>query len=548
MCEKKQNISNTFLRSQSIILSGQSIPLSNKSREKYFSKYMNLRNEKKHKINFKNNKYSKIEIKKNKNKKSFSSEKLNKINLIKHHILSKKGENKEIFNRNKYYKSSKNQFNYNSENKIKKNVDDIYTNTSINNSINEKENINNNNFEKEINKNKLKDITKNFYNNKFSNKNINIPFHISNGIANRSNIINNIGNKYNLTTGNIINKNEILNLINRNYPKNIFSYATKLDFHSIQNTFGNEIDKIYNLKYSQKMKKHKKILCSIKKDNNFINKIFLNNEYDDYFDINSYRNNNKLLNKFNVYTKRETFIQSYKREKNVTKEILKSMKKSINKKPVININLNNKINNYNISSPKINEVNKSTNYINFSNTLNDSVKNYIKFNNNFSNYFNNSQLKNNNFSPILTDYNYNLSSEKILLKPCSCKTLSNIINSIHDKRKTNKFIKELNKNNKLYNSNKIIRFSFNKEKNELLNDYFFNQTKYRLNNTEFGIKENKINNFYKQSHNKTKKNNYIKKNKSVDNYNGKDKSLKSYKYNLNFFNKIYNNNYFFYLK
>lgn len=395
MCEKKQNISNTFLRSQSIILSGQSIPLSNKSREKYFSKHMNLRNEKKHKINFKNNKYSKIEIKKNKNKKSFSSEKLNKINLIKHHILSKQGENKEIFNKNKYYKSSKNQFNYNSENKTKKNVDDIYTNTSINNSINEKENINNNNFEKEINKNKLKDITKNFYNNKFSNKNINIPFHISNGIANRSNIINNIGNKYNLTTGNIINKNEILNLINRNYPKNIFSYATKLDFHSRQNTFGNEIDKIYNLKYSQKKKKHKKILCSIKKDNNFINKILLNNEYDDYFDINSYRNNNKLLNKFNVYTKRETFIQSYKREKNVTKEILKSMKKSINKKPVININLNNKMNHYNISSPKINEVNKSTNYINFSNTLNDSVKNYIKFNNNFNNYFNNSQLKNN---------------------------------------------------------------------------------------------------------------------------------------------------------
>ena len=129
MCEKKQNISNTFLRSQSIILSGQSIPLSNKSREKYFSKHMNLRNEKKHKINFKNNKYSKIEIKKNKNKKSFSSEKLNKINLIKHHILSKQGENKEIFNKNKYYKSSKNQFNYNPENKTKKNVDDIYTNT-----------------------------------------------------------------------------------------------------------------------------------------------------------------------------------------------------------------------------------------------------------------------------------------------------------------------------------------------------------------------------------------------------------------------------------
>ena len=98
------------------------------------------------------------------------------------------------------------------------------------------------------------------------------------------------------------------------------------------------------------------------------------------------------------------------------------------------------------------------------------------------------------------------------------KSLFNAILSIKDKRNTNKFIKELNKN-KNYNSNKIIPFSFIKDNKEEMDDEFYFPLKYKdINNNLFDEKENKRKNFYQNNFNKNKINNIIKKNSSFDNF------------------------------
>ena len=210
------------------------------------------------------------------------------------------------------------------------------------------------------------------------------------------------------------------------------------------------------------------------------------------------------MRKLNHYTKREKY--SYKpTSKNITKDLLKSMKKY----------LNNEIASYKSSITKINEIPGSKNIMNYYDSMKNSKNNYINFNNSIKNLSKYSQLRNNNFCQLSSQYS-NINSKKDLLKnelkDEFGKSLSKIISKIKEERKTNNFIKELKINNKLIKSNNAIRFSFSQEKNErneYLNDEFYSPIKYN-------------NRFLLESLDKMKSKNIIKKNNSFDIFKSKN--------------------------
>ena len=480
------NSPTTFLRSQSYIVNGKPNPLSNISRKKYFSnfisKYKRQNNSKQpKKISYKNNNYIK-EIKKRKKKMPSSINKFN--NNIKKEIKNKKQEDDvENINEKKYYQSSGFSLNINGKQKVNEKVKKQKT---INFNINKDKEYN----ERNIIKNKIDYINlhkkkKDFCNNAFKGKKIKFQIYKSNEF----NYTNNDSYKYNLciTNENIKNCNydDISNMINNFYIQKLSEKKTK---HNLLSNY-NDYEKLNNdsLTKSEKIKKKKKIINTIKKEDIFLNKILSSNE-EDYIN----RKSNNLLNKLNNYKRRENYTQGNNYiEKNNTKEVLKLLKKSINKMPSFNLNLEADKNNYKIA--KINEISKNKN-----NNLNTSIKNKIKCMNHP--YY---CLSNNDYSPDL------LKSDKDVFS----RSLSNAIYAMRDERNTNKFIKELNNNNN-YNSNKKIKFSFSKERFEELNDKFYSPLEKKINLFKL---ENKQYTNYKNN-NIIKKINYIKKNSSLYNF------------------------------
>ena len=532
MSKNNENKYTTFLRTQSYIVNGEPNPLSTISRKKYFAKYVNFGNGKIKKIDIKKHKHYINEIKSHKNKKSYSSEKFTKKKILKNNNnkIEQEKENNEIFNKKNNYKPPKYPNNNIESKQIKENNDNII-NGFVDYFINEKENmyINNNEKNDEIISN---EISNKIFVNNIPNKKNSIQYDISNEIQKNYDIINNIDNEYNFTTGNQKNNSNILNLMNKNNCKNIFSKTTKLNFHPKHNSFSDNIDNIYKT-YSQKKKKSKKIIGSVQKDKSFINKILLNNEEDDYININNYKRSNKLLNKLNYYTKIQNNQKSYVNKKNnITKEILNSMKKSINKKTLINPCLNSHKNNCKKINSKINKI-PNNESINIYNSINGSIKNYKKFNNIHNCVF----MRNNNFSPKSIECNY-MTYQQNKYKPklnknLTGKSISNIIYAIRDERKTNQFIKELNRNNKLNNSFKNIRFSFSNEKNDLLTDEFFSSINFFNGNNFFSVNEE----------NYPRKNSYSKNNISVGAYIQRNSNIEnSYKSYFNLINKELINN------
>ena len=249
--------------------------------------------------------------------------------------------------------------------------------------------------------------------------------------------------------------------------------------------FRKDIDNIYSMTYRSKVKANPKILTS-EKVKNFIHKILLSNK-DDYLDIKNHRNKNILLNKLNHYTKRENvdFKDSYKTQRGIL-----TIKNIIKRKTTL-------------FSPKNNVP---------TNLINNSFSNYKHYHEYLNNRSRNINQTNNGFSPVLTECNVksnkNNDSSIDLLKVKMSKSLSNIINSIREQRKTSKFIKDLNKNKKFSNNyNKQIRFTFSSNNVDDF-DEFYSPNKSKINIIQFNDK-NKFND---------NKNYFIKKNISSDNF------------------------------
>ena len=472
MSKNIRNTPSTFLRTQSYIVNGIPNPLSNISRKKFFSKYIKKyivrQNIKKNtKLNSDKNKNYIIEIKKLKKKKPSSSKKFNNFQK---NIKNQEEENKEI---NNFCQTSKDLLN----NTIKSKQN------TINKSYNKEKECIMNETEKENykdinNVNKKKKI---FFINKFKNKKNNLPkftYNLTN--------INNITKKKLHENEKNNNISDISNLIGNFYNNRILSEA-RMNFTKI-NDYDNNINIIYNSTYSEKLKKNKKIIKSIHKD-----RIFTTN------------NENK------------------------TKEKIKLMKKSFNKMTLFKFN---NITKYNYSVNKINVIdtnknkNKIYNYTNINNAIRNKINSFTVIN---SPIFN----RNNNFYPVLTDYNIDNNKKDFLKqdKNIFCKSLSNAIFRMRDKRKTNQFIKDLDIKFKNFNSNNINTFSFNKEIDDEINDDFYSPLKNRLINS----KRNNIN--FEKNYNKKKKiNSFIKKNCSYDNFKRDYSKRKLFKSNKNIIN------------
>ena len=508
-----QNTPSTFLRTQSYIVNGEPNPnlLSKISRKKYFTNFIKIynKNKTKAKISLTNKQYI-SEIKKHKKKKSCSLIKYDRKRFIKHKIINPPTENKQCAK----------------EEEIKK-IKEINSNIALNKTVKNKEKVSNikNKFKNENSKNIEFSIDKIYKDNKFSDRLNNMSIYSINTFTNKNyNIKKAFNKKCNFTNLALENeknchKDDILNII---YDNKIFSNTTKYNYNSKYKDF--EHNKIinFNLSNSRKSTKNKKKCFSLQKDKSFINKMLLKEDTTDIDEyINKIKNKNKLLDKFNYYTRRENVIQNsdYIQE-NRTKEKIKSMKRSINK---ISININPDINSKDkYQGTKFNEFKKNNNYLNF---YNKSIKNNIKF----INSLNKASLyykRNNDMSPMLTDYNLN--NDKELFKPKIFKesikrTFSNALFAMRDERHTNKFIKELNKNNRNYNSNKVIPFSFNKDESENFDNEFIyslkKNTNSHINTLLIEDKGNKTMKFSKNSdYNRNKTNKFIKKNCSFDNF------------------------------
>ena len=494
---ENENKSSTFLRTQSYIANGMQSPKFNASKKDYLS-------------NLIKNKYSKKPVNKSKQKTSKSKNYINDIKeqkkvkkpsinktsqkkLLKKYINDKMDEKTEIINNKNHNKHSRNTFIYNTKTEKFKNINENYLYTKTHNyKIKNKKESNG----KENNKNALNIRSKKTYNNSsiFPNNEINK----SNGFHKSSCFSNNLNDQY-FSTINKEKKNSKFDFANIVNQTKLGIMTTKAKMNRSRNKeFRNNIDKIYTMTYRSKRKQNpsSKVLTSIKKEKNFVNKILCDNN-DDYLDINIHKNKNTLLNKLNHYTKRGNIEFE---DKNKTQRGLLTIKNLIKRKNMM-------------FSPK-STTNKMYNIP--TNLFHYSYSNYKQYNNNcLNNCINKTNSKNNITSPIITEYNIKYNKKKDfssdLFKIKISKSLSNIINSIREQRQTNKFIKELNKNKTFgNNSDKHIKFTFSPNKDEDSNDEFYSPNKSKINIVQF--RDTK-----KLSNNK-KINYFIKKNISTDNF------------------------------
>ena len=199
---------------------------------------------------------------------------------------------------------------------------------------------------------------------------------------------------------------------------------------------------------------------SIRQNNSFI-KILLNEDKDDYLNI--HKNNNKLLNKLYSYSTREKY--NYKnpnpKEINITAKIVKIMKKSLE---------------YKSNSVQKKQICHKSDFINY---VNNSVNNnHLKLNKNLkisSHYFNN------DLSPTMKGNNYKNKNNSKLYYNKILKSASNYLESMKEERKTNKFIRELNKKNSISHPS---RFSFDKENIDNNDEFYTNLKINKMNGQE----------------------------------------------------------------
>lgn len=423
----EMNNHTTFLRTQSYLVNGKVNPLSNISRKKYFSNYLNICSKKKNNTSKRNSSKDKKyinQIKNLKKKKQFYSCQFNKKHIKKFNIKENKKEI-ENYQDSEYslnYSQKQNEFENNKENK------------PLNNYCQEQQSFIKTEINEETNNNKFFDNKTDFNlygSNRFiEKKNNHYKGDISLKIPRRNNY----------------NDLDVSDLINKIHKKKQFSNSTKFNnFLKYTKPKNNIIMRNNNSTFTEK---NRNIYKSFQKDNSYINKIFSLN-VKDFTDINYNKNNNKLLYKLNYYKKRENFSKNNFKSENTTTDKLKLMKRLINKTSLYNTN-------------------------------NFYPKNNLYENNSFKNFSKIS--RNNNFSQLKSEYQIN--SEKNLFKANKDlfkSSLSNAIYSMRDERNTKQFIKELNKNKTNYNRiNDGKLFSFNKQNTENWDDDFYSSLKNKL--------------------------------------------------------------------
>ena len=501
-----ENKSSTFFRTQSYIANGMPNPPFKTSNKDYISRLIRnkygkkAQNKSKSKTNKNPNYINEVKNNRNKNKKIASLHKPCQKKLLNNYISNKLEEKTEI-NSKKNNKLSRNAFVYNTKTEKFNNINENYLYSKTHN-YTIKDNIVNSKG-KENNKNDLNILSykKSHNNPKLSNSDANK----SNGLNKNINLNDEFFSKSNKSKCPI--KFDFSDLIHKT---NLGYITTRLNLNSRQKDFKKNIDDIYNITYRSKIKQNKKKFTSFQKDTKFISKI-LSNDNDDYLDIKNHRNKNILLNKLNVYSKREKI--DFKNE-NRTQRGLLTIKHLINKNFLFSpLSATNKMHN------------KSINY------FHKSLSNHKQNNNHLNHCSRNKEL-----SPALTEYSIKNNNNKKnspstnLFKTQLCKSLSKIVNSIREERKTCKFIKELNKSKKLcINSNNNNRFSFSGHKNEDIIDEFYSPSKNKINIIQY--------NESKKGNNKKKINYFIKKNISSDNFRRNSKQKNKY----NAINTIINN-------
>ena len=512
-----ENKSSTFFSTQSYIANGMPNPSFKVSKKDYLSSLIKNKNGKKSQNKAKSktkinpNYINEVKKNTNKNQKVTSLKKPKQQVLLKNYINNKLDEKNEINNKINN-KLSRNAYIYNTKTEKFKNISQNYLYSKTHNYTIKN---NDNNFEgKENNKNEMNILScKKSHNNpklsnhgldksngfcKAKNNNPKLSTHglnKSNGFCKANNIHEEYFSKTNKSKGVI--KFDFSDLIHKS---NLGYATTRLNLNSKKKNYKKNIDDMYNIAYHSKIKQNKKRYTSFQKDSKFISKFF-SNDNDDYLNIKNQRNKNKLLNKLNLYTKRENINFE---EENKTQRGLLTIKHLINKKSLF--------------SPESNKSNnKSINY------FHKSLSTYKQHNNYLNKFSRNKEL----LSPSLTEYNINKNKNikqtpsTKLFKTKICSALSKVINSIREDRKTCKFIKELNKNKKIKNnSNKNIRFSFSGNKDNDIIDEFYSPNKNKINIIQFN-ENNKRNN-------KQNINYFIKKNISSGNFRRNSKNKNKY--------------------
>lgn len=236
----------------------------------------------------------------------------------------------------------------------------------------------------------------------------------------------------------------------------------------------NFINKFNNL-YAHK-KSSRKYSYSIKQNNSLISRL-LNQEDDDFKNINSKKNEDKLLNKLYSYTSKAKYFNLYK-ENNIN--IAKITDKE---------------------NEPINIKSNYMSYLNYTSNQFEKKKNNIRNNNNISYTFRNGRVNSNNYSKFPTKELFSL---------------------IEERKNNNKFVKELKKGYRQYNP----RFTFDTQDND---SEFYNSPKSgskfinNFVNKKQSSKKNSLNNnyrntmkeknffnsYYKQNYSSTNKKSYI---------------------------------------
>ena len=508
-----ENKSSNFLRTQSYIANGMPNPTFKASKKDYLANLVKNKYEKKPskaKVNKNKNYINNVKRQKKLKKNSFN--KTSQKKLLKKYINDKLEEKTEIIKHKNCNTYSRNAYVYNTKTEKFKNINENYLYSKIHH-YTIKDNNNKESKGKENNKNALNNRDKKFYvNNRMKTNN---DFNKSNGLHKSNTFSNNLTDDFfsKTTKGRNNFKCDFSDIVNQT---KLGIMTTRANMNQSKNkAFRKDFDGIYNMTYRSKKKKNPKILNS-EKFKNIVNKVLSNNK-DDYLDIKNHKNKNKLLNKLNHYAKREKMNFE---ENNKTQNGLLTIKQLINKKIML-------------FSPKITN-NKIYNIP--TNLFHSSYSNYKQYHEYLNNYSNKTNSKINRIEPVLTEYNNKHNkkddSNSDLFKIQISKSLSNIINSIREQRKTSKFIKDLNKNISFGNKSNNNKFTFSPKDEQDSCDEFYSPNKSKFNNIQYKD--------IKNLNNKKKINYFIKKNISSDNF--RRNSKKKYnKINCNDINIRINN-------
>ena len=436
-----ENKSSNFLRTQSYIANGMPNPTFKASKKDYLANLVKNKYEKKpSKVKVNKNKNYINNVKRQKKLKKNSFNKTSQKKLLKKYINDKLEEKTEIIKHKNCNIYSRNAYVYNTKTEKFKNINENYLYSKIHH-----------------------------YNNRMKNNN---DFNKSNGLHKSNTFSNNLTDDFfsKTTKGRNNFKCDFSDIVNQT---KLGIMTTRANMNQSKNkAFRKDFDGIYNMTYRSKKKKNPKILNS-EKFKNIVNKVLSNNK-DDYLDIKNHKNKNNF------------------EENNKTQNGLLTIKQLINKKIML-------------FSPKITN-NKIYNIP--TNLFHSSYSNYKQYHEYLNNYSNKTNSKINRIEPVLTEYNNKHNkkddSNSDLFKIQISKSLSNIINSIREQRKTSKFIKDLNKNISFGNKSNNNKFTFSPKDEQDSCDEFYSPNKSKFNNIQYKD--------IKNLNNKKKINYFIKKN------------------------------------